>query len=75
ILELAVRGKLLPQDSNDEPASGLLDQIIEERVRLVKEKAIKRASFIFGLHFLKNHRSILQFNRPETKVALMQPHT
>jgi len=33
------------------------------------------ASFILGLHFLKDHCSILQFNRPKTMAALMQPHT
>lgn len=42
ILELAVRGKLVPQDSNDEPASVLLEKIAEEKVRLVKEGKIKK---------------------------------
>lgn len=42
ILELAVRGKLVPQDPNDEPASVLLERIAEERDRLVKEKKIKK---------------------------------
>ncbi|MEJ1382034.1 MAG: restriction endonuclease subunit S [Candidatus Sedimenticola sp. (ex Thyasira tokunagai)] len=42
ILELAVRGKLVPQDPNDEPASVLLDNIAEEKARLVKEKKIKK---------------------------------
>lgn len=42
ILELAVRGKLVPQDPNDEPASVLLEKIAVEKARLVKEKKIKK---------------------------------
>ncbi len=42
ILELAVRGKLVPQDPSDEPASVLLERIAEERDRLVKAKVIKK---------------------------------
>lgn len=42
ILELAVRGKLVPQDSNDEPASILLEKVAEEKARLVKEGKIKK---------------------------------
>ena len=42
ILELAVRGKLVPQDPNDEPAGVLLKRIAEEKKRLVKEGKIKR---------------------------------
>ncbi len=42
ILELAVRGRLAPQDPNDEPASVLLEKIAEEKARLVKEGKIKR---------------------------------
>jgi len=41
ILELAVRGKLVPQDSNDEPASVLLEKIASEKERLIKEKKVK----------------------------------
>lgn len=43
ILELAVRGKLVPQDPNDEPASELLKRIAEEKARLVAEGQIKKA--------------------------------
>ncbi len=43
ILELAVRGKLVEQDPNDEPASVLLDRIAEEKTRLIKEGKIRRA--------------------------------
>ena len=42
ILELAVRGKLVPQDPNDEPASELLKRIAEEKVRLVAEGKIRK---------------------------------
>ncbi|EJL6600868.1 restriction endonuclease subunit S [Vibrio cholerae] len=42
ILELAVRGKLVPQDPNDEPASVLLERIAAEKARLVKEKKITK---------------------------------
>ncbi|WP_410009537.1 restriction endonuclease subunit S [Pantoea agglomerans] len=42
ILELAVRGKLVPQDPNDEPASELLKQIAKERDELVKRKVIRK---------------------------------
>ncbi|ENM5732751.1 restriction endonuclease subunit S [Vibrio mimicus] len=44
ILELAVRGKLVPQDPNDEPASVLLERITAEKAQLVKEKKIKTTS-------------------------------
>ena len=42
ILDLAIRGKLIPQDSNDEPASVLIEKIRAEKERLIKEKKIKR---------------------------------
>jgi len=42
ILELAVRGKLVPQDPNDEPASELLKRIAQEKARLVAEGKIKK---------------------------------
>jgi len=42
ILELAVRGKLVPQDANDEPASVLLERITKEKLRLIKEGKIKK---------------------------------
>ena len=42
ILQWAIQGKLVPQDSNDEPASVLLERIREEKARLVKEKKIKK---------------------------------
>jgi len=42
ILGLAVRGKLVPQDPSDEPASVLLERIAVEKARLVKEGKIKK---------------------------------
>lgn len=42
ILQLAVMGKLVPQDPNDEPASVLLEKIAAEKERLVKEGKIKK---------------------------------
>ena len=42
ILNLAVRGKLVPQDSNDESASELLKRIAVERAELVKKKEVRR---------------------------------
>ncbi|MCQ0504772.1 restriction endonuclease subunit S [Klebsiella pneumoniae] len=42
ILELAVRGKLVPQDPNDEPASVLLERIAAEKAELVKQGKIKK---------------------------------
>ena len=52
VLDLAIRGKLVPQDPNDEPASVLLDRIRAEKQRLVKEgklkaKDIKNDTIIF----------------------------
>ena len=43
ILLLAVQGKLVPQNPNDEPASVLLEQITAEKDILVREKKIKRS--------------------------------
>ena len=42
ILDLAIRGKLVPQDSNDEPASVLLERIRAEKEELIKAGKIKR---------------------------------
>ena len=42
ILQMAVQGKLVPQDPNDEPASVLLERIRTEKEQLIKEKKIKR---------------------------------
>ena len=42
ILQMAVQGRLVPQDPNDEPASVLLERIRAEKERLIREKKIKR---------------------------------
>ena len=42
ILDLAIRGKLVPQDPNDEPASVLLERIRTEKEELIKQGKIKR---------------------------------
>ena len=42
ILDLAIRGKLVPQDPNDEPASVILERIRTEKEELIKQGKIKR---------------------------------
>ena len=42
ILQMAVQGKLVPQDPNDEPASVLLERIRAEKEQLIKQKKIKK---------------------------------
>ena len=42
ILQMAVQGKLVPQDPSDEPAHILLERIRAEKERLIKEKKIKK---------------------------------
>ena len=42
ILQLAIQGKLVPQDENDEPASVLLEKIKAEKEQLIKDKVIKK---------------------------------
>ena len=43
VLDLAIRGKLVEQDPNDEPASVLLEKIKAEKEQLIKEKKIKKS--------------------------------
>ena len=50
ILQMAVQGKLVPQDPNDEPASVLLERISKEKEQLIKDRKIKKEknpSYIF----------------------------
>src|SRR5262245_37126071 len=49
VIDLAVRGKLVPQDPNDEPASELLKRIAAEKVRLVKVGKIGKPPVFDGL--------------------------
>ena len=62
ILDLAIRGKLVPQDPNDEPASVLIERIRTEKLQMVKDgklkpKDIKNDTIIFkgddNLHYEK----------------------
>jgi type I restriction enzyme S subunit len=46
ILDLAVRGKLVPQDPNDEPASELVKRIAAEKARLMKAGEIKHEKLL-----------------------------
>ncbi|MFO0098706.1 MAG: restriction endonuclease subunit S, partial [Aphanizomenon sp.] len=46
ILDLAVRGKLVPQDANDEPAAVLLERIKKEKERLVKEGKVRKSKVL-----------------------------
>jgi type I restriction enzyme S subunit len=49
ILDLAVRGKLIEQDPNDEPAAELLKRIQKEKARLVKNGEIRKEKFLPSL--------------------------
>ena len=42
ILDLAIRGKLVPQDPNDEPAGVLLESIREQKQQMLKEGKLKK---------------------------------
>lgn len=57
ILELAVRGKLVPQDPNDEPASVLLEQIAADKARWAKEKISRYLENWLRLAMVKSHLS------------------
>ena len=63
ILELAVRGKLVPQDPSDEPASELLKRIAEEKARLVAQGKIKKQKPLAGVE-----EAALPFELPEAWV-------
>ena len=65
ILDLAIHGKLVPQDPNDEPASVLLERIRDEKERLIKEGKIKRPEKIKTTSD-KPHYENEPFNIPES---------
>lgn len=44
ILQLAVQGKLVPQDTNDEPAKSLIDRIVKQKARLISDKYIRNSN-------------------------------
>lgn len=48
VLDLAIHGKLVKQDPNDEPANILLDRIRAEKARLVKEGKIKKSELKYS---------------------------
>ena len=65
ILDLAIHGKLVPQDPNDEPASVLLERIKAEKERLIKNLWFylsKLIEGIFLLYQLANNTIPLLFN-------------
>ena len=51
ILQQAIQGKLVPQDTNDEPASVLLEQIKEEKAKLLKEGKLKKKELVDSVIF------------------------
>ena len=66
ILDLAIRGKLVPQDPNDEPASVLLERIRAEKEQLIKEGKIKRSKKSVATD--KSHYENVPFEIPENWV-------
>ena len=69
ILDLAIRGQLIPQDPNDEPASVLLERIRAEKEELIKQGKIKRdkkESVIFrgedNSYYLNNGQTTVDIN-------------
>ena len=81
ILDLAIRGKLVPQDPNDEPASVLLERIRAQKQQMVKEGKLKAAdikndSVIFvgedSLHYEKFHDGTVKCIEDEIPFELPQ---
>ena len=63
ILDLAIRGKLVPQDSNDEPASVLLERIRAEKEQLIAQGKLKKIKSKISD---KPHYENVPFEIPET---------
>ena len=61
ILDLLVRGKLVPQDPNDEPASVLLEKIRAEKQKLVKAGKIKKEKNPSEI-YIASHRASYRFD-------------
>ena len=59
ILQEAIKGKLVPQDPNDEPASVLLQRIKEEKQRLVKEGKLKKKDVVDSVIYKGDDNFIL----------------
>ena len=55
ILNLAIRGKLVPQDPHDEPASKLVEQIRKEKDRLIKEKKTTETLVMECIRMIENY--------------------
>ena len=66
ILDLAIRGKLVPQDPNDEPASVLLERIRAEKERLIKEGKIKRSKKSAKSSDTPHYKNEVPFEVPES---------
>lgn len=69
ILQLAVMGKLVKQDPNDEPASELLKHIVEKKARLVKDGVIKKSKFLPEKNLYENTFTSLPDNWILTNLA------
>ena len=65
ILDLAIHGKLVPQDPNDEPASVLLERIRAEKERLIKEGKIKRTKKSAKSSDTPHYENEVPFELPE----------
>jgi len=65
ILDLAIHGKLVPQDPNDEPASVLLERIRAEKERLIKEGKIKQSKRSAKSSDTPHYKNEVPFEMPE----------
>ena len=68
VLDLAIRGKLVPQDPNDEPASVLLERIRQQKKQMVKDGKLKAKD-------IKNDTTLTQDNLSTGRlVCLLKIH-